>query len=435
MLLYICNNMEFTIELVIAEALFLIHEKKKKQFGRNMLVMIIIMTIVSLIYGYEKIQGNTKILLLLLMGRWTLLLILSIAGILFCYDISVSRAVMYGVGGYTIQNMAFAIQDCFKTIWTLLLPEKAFGTVLNVSSILIIFSLSYICSYLCFARKISSMKCMIENWKVILLSSGIILIVVVLSTMCHSMDTENKILFRTLSILGCILSMATMTEMHQSKESQLALQMIRHQAMLREQYYDMLKVNTDAVNSRCHDFKHQIAQYRVREGQTTAHIPDGVLRDLENSINIYDAIVKTGNEELDTVLTDKSIQCYKENIRFTYMIDEKCITKMAGEDIYSLFGNILDNAMEAVMKIEETSKRVINITVVRKGAFVNIHSYNYYETPVIMENGIPQTTKPDAVLHGYGMKSIRMIVDKYEGEMTINAENHIFNMNIVFPVC
>lgn len=429
----IINDMEFTVELMLAEVLFLLNTEKKKNYVFNGILTVLTLSMVSIFLGYETISRNQELMLLKFIIRWGMILFLSIAGMLSCYDISVSRALLYGVGGYAIQNMAFSIHQCLKSIWVMILPNIPFGDIQNIVTIIMVFGITYIISYYCFAKKISEMKCMIETWKVICIALGIILIVIVLSSMCHSMDERSTIIFRTLSMLGCILCLTTMKEMYQSRENQMELQIIQHQTLLREQYYDMLRINIDAVNSRCHDLKHQITKYRVQNGQTTVHVPDDVLRDLEDSINVYDSVVKTGNEDLDTVLTDKSLLCHKEKIQFTYMIDEKSIGFMNGNDIYSLFGNILDNAIEAVTKINNSSKKVINMSIVRKGAFINIHSYNYYETPIIMENGIPQTTKKDSFFHGYGMKSIRMIVDKYEGEMVITAEDNIFDINIVFP--
>ena len=47
---------------------------------------------------------------------------------------------------------------------------------------------------------------------------------------------------------------------------------------------------------------------------------------------------------------------------------------------------------------------------------------------------LPQTTKRDKAYHGYGMKSVKMLCDKYGGEMSIHTENSVFNLNILFPM-
>ena len=50
-----------------------------------------------------------------------------------------------------------------------------------------------------------------------------------------------------------------------------------------------------------------------------------------------------------------------------------------------------------------------------------------------MQGGIPLTTKSDKNYHGFGMKSIRQVVEKYGGSLTVNAENDLFRLMILLP--
>ncbi|MDF2524679.1 MAG: hypothetical protein K0R31_2320, partial [Clostridiales bacterium] len=52
---------------------------------------------------------------------------------------------------------------------------------------------------------------------------------------------------------------------------------------------------------------------------------------------------------------------------------------------------------------------------------------------LIFEDGLPVTTNKDKDYHGFGMKSIKYLVDKYNGELSIKLNGDIFNINIVFP--
>ena len=51
-----------------------------------------------------------------------------------------------------------------------------------------------------------------------------------------------------------------------------------------------------------------------------------------------------------------------------------------------------------------------------------------------MADGIPRTSKDDEFYHGYGVKSIRMVVEEYDGNMALLPQNGIFNLNITIPV-
>lgn len=68
------------------------------------------------------------------------------------------------------------------------------------------------------------------------------------------------------------------------------------------------------------------------------------------------------------------------------------------------------------------------------GGFAVVNVYNGYEGSLEYEDGLPKTTKADRTAHGYGMKSIRCVVEEYGGEMTISADGGIFDVNIAIPV-
>lgn len=113
------------------------------------------------------------------------------------------------------------------------------------------------------------------------------------------------------------------------------------------------------------------------------------------------------------------------------MIDGAQLDFMRDADIYSLFGNALDNAIEAVKDVDE-EKRNIGISVKRVGEMVSVHVENYLDKPLEMNGDLPRTTKKDKEFHGFGLISIRNIVQKYGGIMTVKRVNNTFNLNIIF---
>ena len=102
-------------------------------------------------------------------------------------------------------------------------------------------------------------------------------------------------------------------------------------------------------------------------------------------------------------------------------------------DLYSLFGNMIDNAIEAVTKIEDVNKRSISLIVRNALSCTSIFISNYYEGKIILDNnGMPKTTKLNNGYHGYGLKSIKLIVDKYNGDFKIDIKDNIFMIQILF---
>ena len=103
-------------------------------------------------------------------------------------------------------------------------------------------------------------------------------------------------------------------------------------------------------------------------------------------------------------------------------------------DISALFGNALDNAIESVIAIPEKEKRLIHLTISKDKGFVRIRMENCYGGELDFENGLPQTTKKDRNYHGYGLKSMRSTVQKYNGSVRVEAKDGWFELRILIPV-
>lgn len=94
----------------------------------------------------------------------------------------------------------------------------------------------------------------------------------------------------------------------------------------------------------------------------------------------------------------------------------------------------MDNAVTAVSHLEEEEKRTINILVRTRGNFLSIHEENYYEGELKKSGDGFETTKKDKEHHGFGLKSIKMITENHHGNMSVTAEDGVFNINILIPL-
>ena len=193
-------------------------------------------------------------------------------------------------------------------------------------------------------------------------------------------------------------------------------------------YYEMSHEGIVELQTKCHDLKHQIAAIRSEVGK--AHF-DKYLDELEDSINEYSTAVETGNQTVDIVLTEKNILCHANQVKFSYMIDGSLFDFLTERDIYSLFGNALDNAMEAVMKIEDPARRMITLKSNTRGALVVLQVENTIEGELSLDGEtLPQTTKTGSG-HGFGLRSIRRIADKHSGMMSVRTEGSVFKLTVV----
>ncbi len=207
----------------------------------------------------------------------------------------------------------------------------------------------------------------------------------------------------------------------------------RLQQMLKMQYenYQVLEKSMDAINMKYHDLKHQIVILKNEVGSEGSL---AYLNQMEQEIRGYEAQNKTGNKILDTILTAKSIYCQNHWIELTCVADGESLSFLNPMDLSSLFGNLLDNAIESVEKISHKERRLIHLVVEQKKGFVRIRLENCYDKKPDIIDGHIRTTKEEKLYHGFGLKSIEATVKKYGGSVTVQADQGWFEQRILIPV-
>lgn len=193
--------------------------------------------------------------------------------------------------------------------------------------------------------------------------------------------------------------------------------------------YKQNKENIDLINIKCHDLSKEIALI----GQMNLQEEDkAILASVKDKINIYGNTIKTGNESLDLIFANKSLQIEQNQIKLTCMADGLLLSFMPGLDIFSLFGNALDNAIESVLQ-EDIDKRIISFKLYKKDDFLLFELTNYCSHLDKIDQN-PSTTKKDKEYHGYGIKAIKYIVNKYHGTTKIGLEDKLFSLVVLIPM-
>lgn len=204
------------------------------------------------------------------------------------------------------------------------------------------------------------------------------------------------------------------------------MNVIKHMWRQEQLQFEHAKASIDVINAKCHDLKHMFA--RLENKLNRAEIDE-----LKEAVEFYDRNIKTGNEILDVILCEKSMICARDNIRLTCLADGKLLSFLSPAQTYSLFGNMLDNAIEAVRLLTDESKRIISLTVRDAGDAVEIESVNYCADERDITENIPQTSKTDRNKHGYGIKNMKYITEQYGGTLYVKASAGTFTLRIHMP--
>lgn len=200
-------------------------------------------------------------------------------------------------------------------------------------------------------------------------------------------------------------------------------------AQLQQQYayYQGKLKDEERIRSIYHDMKNHLLVMESRQNTEETRQMAEMLR---SQIADYENYVHTGNEFLDIILKDKAEKAREKNIDFSVFIDFNGIDFIEPLDISTLFGNGIDNAIEASEKLPE-DQRVILVKACKVQDFVSILIENNCLDEVHKDG---HTTKEDKFLHGFGISNMKKAAEKYSGSCTTTQENGKFILKILLPV-
>lgn len=364
-------------------------------------------------------------------AKFILQLILLVFLLRFSFRIPWSDCFFGATAGYTIQHIASLSGNLVATCFYSVFFEQALRRFLLRVTIT---AISYLAAYRFLgANLIPGQEMHRKKLPHLLFLMCVMLVEIVISSFIYSLEGDPlywdsyRAALVSNTICSCALLSIQFTLLEKKTlESELWLANQLRQKE-REQYL-ISKDTIDLINLKCHDMRHQIRAI----GQNS-QLKSQVVQEMENAISIYDTQLKTGNQALDIILAEKNLYCQKNGITINCIADGSALSFMSELDIYSLFGNLLDNAINAVLPLDIT-QRAVGLSIKRHNGFVSISSYNYYTGFVRIDQGLPVTTQSDSKNHGFGMKSMKMMVEKYGGSVTYSLEKDIFNLSILIPI-
>ena len=181
-----------------------------------------------------------------------------------------------------------------------------------------------------------------------------------------------------------------------------------------------------------HDYKNHIAVMKASLAMGQLEALDNYLGELTVDLNTVDTVVKTGNVMADAILNSKLALCKAKNIRTEVTACVPDSITVNDVDLCVIIGNLLDNAMEACMKIEEETERFIRI-------YIGVFKAQFYISVTNAMAGTPERTgktykTSKGRAHGFGLLRMDNIVRKYSGYLNRQHEEGVFGTEILLPL-
>ena len=233
------------------------------------------------------------------------------------------------------------------------------------------------------------------------------------------MSFELSVCVKLLMLIIYALIIAVRSGFLSKKRLQTELNMTEELLNREKKRYDDMRDNIEVVNMKVHDLRRQLANL---QGKLTAE----ELKALSDAVEIYDSNINTGNKILDTVLYQKKLYCDSRGIRLDWSARGESLSFIEPSKLYALLSNALENAVEAVMPLEE-NRRIISFNVLENTDGVTVEVANYFDPG---SSPVCGTSKPDKAHHGFGLKSMRFIADEYGGSVETATEDDMFFLTV-----
>lgn len=169
-----------------------------------------------------------------------------------------------------------------------------------------------------------------------------------------------------------------------------------------------------------HDLeKHFQALGALAKAENTAEIREYLDSVYQNTLGSVQKLVFTSSDVFNAVVNIRLDLCKQKGIYPIINVSDEAVMQIKNQDMAVLFGNILDNAIEAAQYAEN---KVIEFKVNIKNEFVSIYVANTFNEKY-SDITFFKTTKPDSKKHGYGMKNINRIIEESNGHIKIGITN------------
>ena len=410
----------FVLPLCLAELITFAKVKKKSYWGLRLSCYRFLYLSIACIRVFFNIEIKFGWFRTIFLS----LFLLSLVPLILTFDLKIKQVLFLATSAYTIQNFTDNLWQ-LRRKWVPSSDKLYVELLLYFSSI----AFSFVLYYFVFVKLLKKNQVVnLSSNSVLFVSLASILVVNFLSRYAQQCeDYVGYVSSKLYARIACFFVLAIQYNIFHPTKLNDEKVILEQTLKFQNEKFASSKENRDLINIKIHDLKHALSSI---DSNNLTNEQQATLKSLSDTVISYDSTVKTGNPVIDRVFSEKAGICKREKIRLSLIIDGSLFSFMDNADIYSLFENILENAIKAVKK-EEESKRSIFISAVKKNDIVSIKEENYSSSNIQFENGLPLTSE-EGIYHGYGVKSIDYIAKKYGGRALFEQKDKIFSVFVCF---
>lgn len=236
--------------------------------------------------------------------------------------------------------------------------------------------------------------------------------------------------FQIIVGISCVLAVCAIYLLSRIREVQKAKEYAIHQSEILERNYLTAKASYESNAKLYHDMKNHLSLVQ-------SYLTDGKVIEAQKYLGEINGIANhsinqwTGIGAIDYILSQKADTARKQGIDISIHAEYPNDCKIEPVDLCTILTNLLDNAIEACEKQPKGAEKTIKIIIRRIHQFIIIRITNTSVAEPIASNGIFATTKVNQRNHGWGIRSVKSAVEKYQGTIEFDYDNSIFTVSVM----
>lgn len=218
--------------------------------------------------------------------------------------------------------------------------------------------------------------------------------------------------------------------LNKSYEEKYEKKLLKQQNNAYINQFQIMKQAQDNIEMFRHDVKNHISALQNISKNDEKQDVFNYLKNMSDFVKVAEEYVKSGNEGVDSILNYKINEIKKFNVKIEIDIRLPRILNISLFDLNIILGNLLDNATEA-LKVDIGKNKKFKIVIELERGVVYISISNSYIGKVVLSEEKLQTRHIDKSNHGIGLNSVKNIVEKYNGTISINYSDEEFMVDIL----
>ena len=354
--------------------------------------------------------------------------------ITLCYSGNIEKRIIAVILTYVCLFASEAVVAGVLTLADIPISERGHnGDVFSYIAISIVLWILY--------EIVNAFKNIKKNHTEIVLPKTFDMIIIVLSIIIFLMETvifsQEDIMdsVKIISVIYMLLILFLIIYLY-DVISKYYVEKLQSEVIKREKNYylkqaELLEQGEKGMRALRHDMKNHLYAITSMIGDENEEVKKYIGNITEKIISneIYSS---TGNVALDSVINYKLSEASERNIQVKSSITIPSNIQDGVEDLVTIIGNLLDNAIEASENL--TEDRYVEMKIRYKQGTMFIDVKNRYDGIVNKRNGEITTKKKDQAFHGIGLKSVEAAVHDHNGMMKVDFDEKEFRVNVMLYI-